>query len=545
MNQPFTEGWFPRKWYIKADHWPQRLLHIPSMTSVARDEHGAYRAPGTQDEIRPKYNILTYTWGRFRTEDAAGNLALPVQNTPWKIPPIKKEHFTVDQFKSVVAFLASDGIKWAWIDIACIHQEDEAENAEEVGRQASIFKNAHRVFVWLSELSFSVLAPAIANIQDHGIQLRKHVDNDPTALPIQDIISSLLKECNIIFNEPWFSSLWTLQEVVLRNDALVLAKEAEPIEWFPNQYMYMTMFINHCQNMFRDLEYLADSIKESKRHNQPISEQQLRMGAQIHDIKQRILEAGFYYTFSDNPNVQYGTAKYRKTSRTVDRVYAIMQVYNIRVGKSLDPARNPQLPELLDEFAKAIVDTCPIMSQMFVHTRAPADGASWRITEASRVPDFLCMYRDPKPLSELVIESGVMIARGPLCSFVHIDEIDQQTDISLKIYLDEYVIEDLGFSQSTLSREHIHGRQLLKQYGYGALQVFWLGSVQRNLESVFVREQIGIILNPLKPVEGKEQLQSPIYQRLGICTWNFSPSKSLGYEFSPNMPWRQVDIQIH
>ncbi|KAI1748756.1 hypothetical protein F4782DRAFT_341742 [Xylaria castorea] len=148
-----------------------------------------------------------------------------------------------------------------------------------------------------------------------------------------------------------------------------------------------------------------------------------------------------------------------------------MRIYNIRVGKSLDPTRNPQLPELLDEFAKAIVNTCPIMSQMFVHTHAPASGTSWRITQASRVPDFLSMYRDPKPLSELVIESGVMIARGPLCSFVHIDEMDQQNDIGLKIYLDEYITEDLGFSRSTLLREHIQGRQLLMRYGHDDLQV--------------------------------------------------------------------------
>ncbi|KAI0857779.1 hypothetical protein F4860DRAFT_333784 [Xylaria cubensis] len=91
-----------------------------------------------------------------------------------------------------------------------------------------------------------------------------------------------------------------------------------------------------------------------------------------------------------------------------------MQVYDIWRGKLPHPARiNPQLPELLDELSKTI------------HTRAPADGASWRITEASRVSYFLCMYRDPKPLSELVIESGVIMARGSLFSFIHIEKMDQ------------------------------------------------------------------------------------------------------------------------
>jgi hypothetical protein len=42
------------------DYWPQRLLHIPTMTSYEKESGDIYCQ--TQ---RPDYNILSYTWGRW------------------------------------------------------------------------------------------------------------------------------------------------------------------------------------------------------------------------------------------------------------------------------------------------------------------------------------------------------------------------------------------------------------------------------------------------------------------------------------------------
>ena len=97
-----------------------------------------------------------------------------------------------------------DGTNWAWIDVACIDQEDQEANAEEVGRQASIFKNAHWGLVWLSHLQRDVLTSAVATIKDY-------VNKRPTSLPIKDVISSLNKELNVVFDDAWFPSLWTLR----------------------------------------------------------------------------------------------------------------------------------------------------------------------------------------------------------------------------------------------------------------------------------------------------------------------------------------------
>src|SRR5450755_4332269 len=44
-------------------HWPRRLLHLPSWTSLEwqpGDCYGSYH--------RPKYSAISYTWGRFRLD---------------------------------------------------------------------------------------------------------------------------------------------------------------------------------------------------------------------------------------------------------------------------------------------------------------------------------------------------------------------------------------------------------------------------------------------------------------------------------------------
>ena len=95
--------------------------------------------------------------------------ALPVNGTSWAIPPVKEEHFTVAAFHNVVTGLGNHGCEWAWIDVACIDQENVHIKADEVGRQASIFKIASRVCVWPSHLPGQELESAMENLKEDGI----------------------------------------------------------------------------------------------------------------------------------------------------------------------------------------------------------------------------------------------------------------------------------------------------------------------------------------------------------------------------------------
>lgn len=140
-------------------------------------------------------------------------------------------------------------------------------------------------------------------------------------------------------------------------------------------------------------------------------------------MKQLTLQADFYYLLSDNPNVQCGIAQSRRNSRDVDRVYGIMQIYNLRVGKSINPRRQPSLSELLEEIGVAFNRRCPILGQIFVHTQSPARGKSWCITQVSTVPDFLMVYKDPVSQTKMTNRLRTMAAKGPCCPFADLNNV--------------------------------------------------------------------------------------------------------------------------
>jgi hypothetical protein len=127
--------------------WPRRLLHIPSMTSFPWQPGNVY---GNSKE--PKYNILSYTWGRWRLKDDDEHAneveSVAIAGVPWNIPKVNPTHFTADQFLEVMSSLtrpfSSDsshpnvpGVDFIWVDVACIDQRrGQPEAAAEVGRQA-------------------------------------------------------------------------------------------------------------------------------------------------------------------------------------------------------------------------------------------------------------------------------------------------------------------------------------------------------------------------------------------------------------------------
>ncbi|KAK4197892.1 hypothetical protein QBC40DRAFT_332622 [Triangularia verruculosa] len=405
LKHPFSDGKLPFGWNSVPGYWPKRLIHVESIVSAERDDETVYHLGDTKIK-EPEYSTLSYTWGRWRIKgpEAATSPALPVTGTPWPIPAVDSKHFTVDAFRTVVEQIASQGVDWVWIDIGCIDQrrdnpQEDFINTQapiEMGRQAGIFKRAKNTYVWLCRLKNAELSAAVDGVQQYGLYLFEYIHGAHHKEPIpNDIVQMLKVNFDRIFSDPWFSSLWTLQEVVLRNDALVLSTEGLPIPWmrtaFTEHYTYLTMFINHCKNIYQDLERAIELTQRRstfwRASHQAISA--------IHDIRKQILQAGLYYLFSTNPNVQYGTARYRNASRKEDRVYAIMQIYNLRVGKSANPNSNPTLDELETEFAGAINGRGAILGQYFVHTQDPGDGATWKITENSFVPDGLRMYRDP------------------------------------------------------------------------------------------------------------------------------------------------------
>ena len=156
--------------------WPQRLLHVPTMTSYEWTSGNIYG-----DHVAPRYNAISYTWGRFDLDYSPDGCnktimrrtkSIKIEGTTWaaNIPRIDPQHFRVAEFHNIIArtldLCKSKDVHFVWLDIACIDQRNGPQKAVEIGRQADIFKGAENVFIWLTRLSTSIMKDILNCLHD-------------------------------------------------------------------------------------------------------------------------------------------------------------------------------------------------------------------------------------------------------------------------------------------------------------------------------------------------------------------------------------------
>lgn len=421
-------------WLTVAKEWPKRLLYVPAMKSVARGENDSFLNPETLDlDIRPRYNILSYTWGRWRSEDYQ---PIAIEGTSWKIPAVVPEHFTTSDFERVLRYVAAQGdFKYVWVDVACINQgrdspEDIAEGADQVGKQMSIFSQASIAYIWLCGTSSAELNESLTA----GLEAHLKLDDElsqvemsgalkmstRTGLPIGnlsplteqtvlDCLESIQDAMDRLCRDKWFSSLWTLQESVLRRDAVLLTHEGTPVLAAADSRTLVTLAIvaNSYRTLLGDLDRYLLWMSPARIIHKMV---ELR-----HRLRQTILA----FMACNNPNIPYSLARYRECKEEEDRIYGVMQVYGFRLGKSVQPHINFSLDELNVQFVKTLNETYPVISQMFIHAAVPERGRSWKITRDCDIPEDLSIY-DPIPPDDTTtprIKAEVLIRGDARVSF--------------------------------------------------------------------------------------------------------------------------------
>lgn len=161
------------------------------------------------------------------------------------------------------------------------------------------------------------------------------------------LLRALERACGIMSQDPWFESLWTLQELIIRNDAVILSSTGDlvmdhrsinfeegkdPFTSVPSDPLWdRPITLSKVASEWGSLEIsISQYLKQEKPEIWLSDEDQDKMRNIIAWIK----TTGVLETRSNIPNVQYGAAHYRKTTYPENRVYAIMQNYNIRVGQA-------------------------------------------------------------------------------------------------------------------------------------------------------------------------------------------------------------------
>lgn len=383
--------------------WPQRLLHVPTMTSYEWQPGNLYA--GVKE---PRYRAISYTWGRWRVRDEQQtqvDVALQIKGVPWPIPRIKSEHFTPDQIQRAITVICDypfeddDPVQFLWLDLACIDQRGGPAAALEVGRQAAIFENASQVGAWLSHsgrnsADFDRLTNCFAELgQIFASQMGAFRLESPE---VRSTISSGLRE---FLCDPWFTSLWTLQEAFLCPRAFFLSVDAEVFHRRTSDHTSTQALGKLVRKRNSDecpftLRELATQCNLIARGAMPFLGESDNSQEIIQSFRENVASLALTSGLQSLANPEgsemalFTSARYRRASRDEDHIYGIMQVFRYRLGKSRPGCERNSYTrsELADQLGQELLKDRPIQSQLHVFTEPVERGKGWRIGPSSYVP---------------------------------------------------------------------------------------------------------------------------------------------------------------
>lgn len=401
----------------KDDHfegigsWPRRLLHVPSMTSLEWRPGNKYGG-----HVEPRYNAVSYTWGRYdldipglrKIKEYRAVKAIEINGVDWLVPRINPKHFCVDHFQRLI-FRTCEPVDdteektdFLWLDVACIDQNNGPQKLAEIGRQAVIFHGAQRVFVWLTKVRGDLLSHIVANLMQSAhaavVYAEEKTKYSPCAMAPMSWLTSARASLDGIFMDPWFTSLWTLQEAFLCQHAYILPLEADltPIG-FDSDFKVGS---HATLEALCIVSTILNQVIESER---PIIQAQWQADKANPDICKRLKyledvygmlnQRGLLALATRNPIALYNIAQYRRTMSDQDRVYGIQQIFGFRLGNSAPGVSNARSKPfnrfvLEDELGAAILVKYPVASQLHIFTEPVEEGRGWRVSGSSTVPNL-------------------------------------------------------------------------------------------------------------------------------------------------------------
>ncbi|KAL1639159.1 hypothetical protein SLS58_008246 [Diplodia intermedia] len=385
----------------------------------------------------PLYSAISYTWGRFMLADEVlpGVEAIDI-DAPWKLPRINPSHFTVEEFKVIIKGimtytqqipfnsrrgksyfnphqaplykLTSLPVEFLWLDIACIDQTPGSREKDlEIGRQAAIFRNAGDVFVWLNKSAQEEMWKWHRRLFD-GLEVLstgQGLTVDPCSeeeyIAAADGICGALDKFS---EEPWFTSLWTLQEAFLCQNAFLLGKDGR--RWTAGLDAGADADPDRLHHWVAILDILHDYTDDTS--SWPL----MRRLEDKFDIRKRIQRLGVVGITRYLPTAVLTVSRYRQVgpNNQQDRVYGIMQIFNLKLGNS-----NPATPagqrfsveQLQDQLWTALLEKYPLMSQLFVHKRALKAGDASEMA-SDELPTISLGFMVEKHLAEIRIDSDTI-----------------------------------------------------------------------------------------------------------------------------------------
>ncbi|TVY13902.1 hypothetical protein LARI1_G008748 [Lachnellula arida] len=168
---------------------------------------------------------MSYTWGRYedrshRTRNRPPGITIKVERGTSLLSTLD-DRTTEEEVKS--SHFVPKKLNMPYVDVACIDQNPlSPDKADQIGKQASIFRLASHAFVWLWEHDEQSLNQCMAYFS-YVVNKLAHSQRAPSAQLAHKANNAIIQ----FFDDAWFSSLWTLQEAFLRKDAILLSRSGQ------------------------------------------------------------------------------------------------------------------------------------------------------------------------------------------------------------------------------------------------------------------------------------------------------------------------------
>ncbi|KAI1868400.1 hypothetical protein JX265_007223 [Neoarthrinium moseri] len=185
------------------------------------------------------FEILSYRWG-----DEGPRYDHQIAGVNWQVPVAEKK---LDDIKRL---MQTSGVQYMWVDCVCINQDDEDEKAVEVAKMYQYYKNASRCHILLEmaelwdpqkivdDLKFvdhilfhmggAALATEAKLTENMTKRLAEWADRDWTfrlnksmvrsaaiELGLLNCYSTCISHVRSLFDDLYFSRVWTFQEMLL------------------------------------------------------------------------------------------------------------------------------------------------------------------------------------------------------------------------------------------------------------------------------------------------------------------------------------------
>ncbi|KAH8769679.1 heterokaryon incompatibility protein-domain-containing protein [Hyaloscypha sp. PMI_1271] len=181
----------------------------------------------------PPYEAISYAWGRetdtrvINCENRKLRVTANLRDALWRIrDPVE--------------------VKFLWADAVCINQNDNEERGFQVRQMPSVYANAVRVLVWIDLpssafkdfehlLDSGSVGPDLGNEDTAPVGLASRILNEHVAKlevpgirmedldPDTSVVASALCQ---LFDSPWFTRLWVVQEIGMAKSILAMIGDA-------------------------------------------------------------------------------------------------------------------------------------------------------------------------------------------------------------------------------------------------------------------------------------------------------------------------------